>query len=251
MRTNSYGINHFHPAKQRFLKPLIMQFFTEQFPKYFGPIIREKLADELIKLLHRACPRTELLRPGQLIWVALHKDTRGDSPHRKLVPVVLSLITEEDVDSLEKGTPHSVVTANAIARMITQAYQQGGILSMRDLALITMRHSSSVSAIRRQYEEAHQCVLPHTGVLHDMGSCISHKRMILKKILIEKKDPATAANECGHSQQAVDVYLKHYYRVETAYEHQPDPEYIHRVTGIPTHVVIEYIDILKMNKEST
>jgi hypothetical protein len=238
-------VKHYNSARQRFLKPLIMAFFQRQFPKLFGPVIRAKLADELVALFHRYCPATATLKPGQVLWAALDKHTRGDSPERKFVPVVLSLVTEDDVNALTKGAKHTVRARNVMARMFNEAYQQGGILSTRDIALLTLRHDSYVSAMRMRYEKEHDCILPHTGALHDMGSTITHKAAILKKIVIQKKNPARAARECNHSQQAVDRYLKDYNRVKTVYRRNRDITYIHHVTGIAKHVVKQYIDILK------
>jgi len=245
----SYGVNHYRSAKQRFLKPLLVQFFTREFPHHFGPVVREKIADDLIAMFERSCPDSIHLQHGQMVWNALDKRTRGDDPNRRYVPVTLSLVTKQDIEELEQGQTSSRIAQKVVARIIRQAYDQGGILSMRDIGLITSRHSSSVSAIRKQYEERHQCVLPHTGTKHDMGSCITHKDIILRKIILEKKDPTTAAKECKHSQQAVDRYLKDYYRVKTAYESNSDPDYIHQVTGIARHVVKQYIHIMRREKE--
>lgn len=242
-------IKRYSSAKTRFLKPVIMNFFSSEFPKLFGPIIREKLADELITLFESNCPKVKRLKPGQLLWNALDKNTRGDSPLRKYVPVVLSVVTEADILQLENGLLPSVIAKNTIARIIKEAYQQGGILSTRDVALITLRYSSAVSQLRLSYEKEHDCVLPHTGALHDMGSSISHKTTIINKVVIQKKDPATAARECNHSQKAVDRYLKDYNRVKTVFEQNQDTQYIHQVTGIAQHVVKQYINILQNEKE--
>ena len=80
-----------------------------------------------------------------------------------------------------------------------------------------------------------------------MGSCISHKGTIVRKVVAEKKDPADVAQECRHSQRAVDCYLKDYHRVKTAYEHKQNLDYIHMVTGIAKHVVKEYVEIINHN----
>lgn len=242
-------LKRYSSAKTRFLKPVIMNFFSREFPKLFGPIIREKLADELITLFESNCPDVKRLKPGQLLWNALDKNTRGDSPLRRYVPVVLSIVTENDILQLENGILPSVIAKNTIARIIKQAYQQGGILSTRDVALITLRYSGTVSQLRLSYEKEHNCVLPHTGVLHDMGSSISHKTTIINKVVIQKKDPATAARECNHSQKAADHYLKDYNRVKTVFEQNQDIQYIHQVTGIAQHVVKKYINILQNEKE--
>jgi hypothetical protein len=240
-----YRVKHYDSARQRFLKPLIMAFFQHQFPKLFGPVIRAKLADELVALFHRYCPATDTLQPGQVLWTALDKHTRGDSPGRKFVPVVLSLVTADDVDALTKGVKHTVRARNVLARLFNEAYQQGGILSTRDVALLTSRNEVYASAMRLRYEKEHDCILPHTGALHDMGSTITHKVAILQKVVVQKKSPARAARECNHSQQAVDRYLKDYNRVKTVYRHNRDITYIHHVTGIAKHVVKQYIEILK------
>lgn len=241
------SIKRYNAAKYRFFKPVVVNFFAREFPKLFGPVIRERLADELIDLFERLSPESTRIRPGQMLWNALDKNTRGDSPNRRYVPVVLSMITEQDVDQLIKGSAMSTISKNAIARIIREAYEQGGILSSRDLGLLTLREPSTVSRLRKTYEQENGCTLPHTGALHDMGSCISHKSTIVRKVVAEKKDPADVARECRHTQRAVDCYLKDYHRVKTAYEHKQDLDYIHMVTGIAKHVVKEYVEIMNHN----
>jgi hypothetical protein len=239
------SVKRYESAKARFLKPAIMNFFQRELPRVFGPVLSEKMAQMIIELFDNTCPEINTLKPGQLIWMALDKRTRGDSPNRKFVPVKLDLITPEDVEQLTNGVLTSVVASNAIARLFRQAYEQGGVLSTRDVSIILHRHPSYVSNIRIQYEQANQCVLPHTGVLHDMGSSISHKNIIVRKIISEKKDPAKTAKEVNHSQRAVDRYLKDYHRVNTVYKNNPDPEHISLVTGLSKFLVKQYIEIIK------
>jgi hypothetical protein len=238
------SVKRYNSARHRFLRSRVINFFAREFPKFFGPVIRERIADELIDLFEKTTPEVKRVKPGQILWIALDKNTRGDSPNRRYVPVVLSVITEYDVEQLTKGVPMSVIFKNAIARMMKEAINQGGILSGRDLSLLTFRNSTYISNMRIQYEKEHDCLLPHTGLLHDMGSCISHKKTILHKVIVEKKDPSDVARECNHSQRAVDRYLKDFYRVKTAYMHNKDNNYVHLVTGIAKHVVNQYIEII-------
>lgn len=145
---------------------------------------------------------------------------------------------------MAQGTPMSAITRAAIARIIKEAYAQGGILSSRDIGLLTLRDPSTVSALRLAYEKEHDCQLPHTGLLHDIGTGVSHKAIILRKVIIEKKDPAVVARETGHSQKAVDRYLYDYHRVKTVYDHNPDIDYIHQVTALSKYLVKQYVDII-------
>lgn len=228
-----------------------MNFFARECPRFFGPILREKIADELVTLFELLSPETSRLKPGQILWNALDKNTRGDSPNRKYVPVILTIVSEEDVQLLVEGTLMSKITENAIARMIREAYSQGGILSSRDLGLITLRHPTTTSSIRKRFEKNHDCALPHTGALHDMGSSISHKSIIVRKVILEKKDPAAVAKETNHSQAAVDHYLKDYHRVKMLHNLNHDIEFINLATQIAKHVIIQYVDIIKNEKKSS
>jgi hypothetical protein len=238
------SVKRYNAAKHRFLRPVLINFFAREFPKLFGPVMRERITDELIDLFEKTTPETNRIKPGQILWNALDKNTRGDSPNRRYVTVVLSVIKENDVEQLANGVPMSVVANNAIARMYKETYEQGGVLSTRDMGLLTLRSSSWVSKLRLKYEKDHDCLLPHTGLLHDMGSCISHKTTIIRKVLVEKKDPADVARECNHTQRAVDRYLKDFHRVKTAYKQNQDDDYVHIVTGIAKHVVKQYIEMI-------
>lgn len=249
MMTKPDCVKRFSSAKSRFLKPVIMNFFQNEFPKFFGPVVREKIADELIGIFENNCPESKRLKPGQLIWNALDKNTRGDSPSRRFVPVALTIVSEQDILQLENGILPSVIAKNTIARIINEAFQQGGILSTRDIALLTLKCASNVSQIRLSYEKEHDYILPHTGALHDMGSTITHKKSIINKVVIQKKDPTIAARESNHSQSAVDRYLKDYNRVKTVYEQNQDITFIQQVTGIAKHVVKQYINIIQNENE--
>jgi len=236
--------NRYHSAQERFLKATLSNFFAREFPKLFGPVMREKLAEELLALVTAFYPESNHLQPGQIFWNALDQTTRATSPQRNYVPVVLSLITQADIAQLAHGTPMTQIARQAIARMIQEAYSQGGILSSRDLGLLTLRDPSIVSALRLHYEKEQNGPLPHTGLLHDIGSGVSHKTLILRKIIVEKKDPADVARETNHSQKAVDRYLQDYHRVKTAYLHNSDIEYLHLVTNLSKHLIKQYVEII-------
>lgn len=235
----------YESARKRFLKPAIISFFAREFPRFFGPMIREKLADELIGLLDGLSPDSQRLEPGQIIWNALDKRTRAGSANERLIPVVLSIITDEDIKLLSAGVAMSKITKRAIARVMREAYAQGALLSVRDIGLLILRDPSSVSSMRIAYEKEHNCLLPHSGIFHDMGSCISHKTSIVRKVTIDKKDPADVARETNHSQKSVDRYLNDYNKVKAICKLNKDVDYIHVATGMAKHVIKQYLKILE------
>ena len=80
-------VKRYRAASDRFFKPLLMNFFATECPRFFGPVMREKMADELIGIFEAVSPPTTRLRPGQVLWNALDVRTRGDSPKRRFVRV--------------------------------------------------------------------------------------------------------------------------------------------------------------------
>lgn len=251
MISPSIAYKHYHSARMRFLKPALVDYFIATLSSHLGPVLREKLADGLLELIDQYLPPLSRLKPGQILWRALDKDTRADSRYPKYVPVILTLVDDTDIQALEKGTSVANRRRHTIARLYREAYQQGGLLSTRDVALLLWQDGTSVSKQRIHYEQTHQCILPHTGALHDVGSTVTHKRQIVEKVVFEKKDPAAVARECHHSQRAVDKYLRDYQRVTMAYNLQQDLTFVHQVTGIAPHVIKQYLEIQKNGSSNT
>jgi len=245
MNANTFHHKHYSSASQRLLKPQIERFFAEEFPKLFGPVIRDHIAQALLELFTRQVRETSTLEPGQILWNAVDIYTRADSPNRRFIPVVLTMVNEQDIRNRTKGLSMKEIRAQSTARILREAYQQGGLLSMRDISLLCWHSSPAPSSWRKYYEHAHKCELPHPGNLQDMGSCVTHKEQIVYKAIVEKKDPVQVANESKHTQQAVDRYLKDFHRVQTVYNHNPDPDYISLVTNISKSVVNQYINLIE------
>jgi hypothetical protein len=239
----------FGSAKKRFLQSSIEIFLEQEFPRTFGPVIRQKMAEKIVDLVDQQLPPKDHLRPGQCVWNAVSVATRPDSPNCRLVPVVLTLVSPSDAEQLASGIPMSVIGQQSIARICREAFEQGALLSMRDIGLLVWRCNSVISGMRQKWEADQKTTLPHVGTIQDFGTCISHKTAIIRKVVYEGKDPRRAADETKHSQRAVDRYLKDFHRVKTCHSHMPDIEFITRTTGLSRHLVNQYIGIIKENEK--
>ncbi len=248
MIPRSSSVKKYSSASKRFLGYSIRKFFEKEFPKTFGPVILDKIAETIVETIDKQLPKKDYLRPGQCIWNAASVNTRPDNPNCQFIPIILTLIDDEDIKDLSKGTKMTVIAKNAVARMTQEAYQQGALLSMRDIGLLVWRCGSTISATRKQWEDENNQLLPHVGNLQDFGTCISHKELIIRKVVFEGKSPSQVAQETLHSQKAVDNYLKDYNRVKTCYTVNPDPDFIVQATGLSLYLVKQYIKILE-NKE--
>lgn len=242
-KSKAYHKNH--SANRRFFKPAIEEFFKNEFPHFFGPNIVSRIADELINIFELNSLDIKTLKPGQILWRAVDKDTRADSKNCRFVAVVLTVVAPQDIDKLEVTGVNRKHRQSVIARIMREAYDQGALLSSRDISLMLATNDSYISTERINFEKEHDVTLPHTGNLHDMGSCITHKYQIIYKYVIEKKDPMIISKETNHTLKAVDHYLKDYNRVKMLVMENKPPEFIKMVTSLPIHVIKQYLKIIE------
>jgi hypothetical protein len=115
---------------------------------------------------------------------------------------------------------------------------------MRDISLILATDAGFVSQARIEYEKEKETVLPHSGVIHDMGSTITHKVQIVYKHVVEKKSTNVVARETNHTQMAVDHYINDYHRVKALTDDNKDINFIHLATKIAKPVISQYQTII-------
>jgi hypothetical protein len=239
------AIKHYASAKHRFLAESLDQLLAQSLSNHFGPILRRRLVEEILKVIEQQLPLADHLQVGQCLWSALADDCHPNSPRRRCKPVVLTLIDEEDIDLLTQGTSMTCIASRAVARMTREAQQQGALLSMRDIGLLVWRQNSAISTFRQASEKETGEILPHIGSIHDFGSGISHKVEIIHQAIYQKIDPAQVARNTRHSQKAVDRYLKDFHRVRTAYRYSQDLDFVSHTTGLSKHLVQEYVHIIE------
>lgn len=238
------GIRKYRTAHYRYLQPAIEDFFKRELPGIFGPMVITNIAKRMVEIFDEKCPPLSSVKHGQLVWNALDKTTRPDSPHRKYKTVILDLVTDEDVKCFERQESPAKVKSKVIARLIEQTYQQGGVLSSRDLSLIMSTAATRISFLRAAFEKEHQVVLHHNGVVNDVGPTVTHKAIIIYKFVVEKKSPNIIAQETKHSQKAVDRYLNDFARVKLLLKDKKSINYIHIVTHLSISVIKQYVLII-------
>lgn len=241
MISPSYAQKHYRSAHTRFFDAAIHRFFKEHFPGLIGNELLKIISVKLMELIQTYAADITRIKPGQMLWIAVDKNTRADSHKVRYRPVVLTVVHPEEIGVLEQGESSiSQRVPDSIARICNEAYEQNALLSMRDIGLIFKRSWGGISNLRQQYEKEHNTVLPTPAVLQDMGSGVTHKTIILRKILKEKKDMVTVRNETKHTQNAIDRYLKDYRRVEILLKEHKDIFYIAQITQLSLYLIKQY-----------
>jgi hypothetical protein len=200
----------FGPQCYKTFEGALGAFIAAECPQLGGLLTRKALVQAIAELVSAHYPASTHMAQGQVRWTAVHKDEKSSYgktiSQSQLTPVVLDLIPTSEVQARADGAKLREVKKDAVARLFTQAYEQSGVLTNAEVSLLLKMSPGTVGTYRREWEEAHARMLPTRGSIHDMGPTLTHKKIILQKLLFEGKTVETVCRETDHSPEAVLRY---------------------------------------------
>jgi hypothetical protein len=247
LKVPDYVYKHLKPMKAKSLRNQLSRTIRTHFPRIGGPRMTQLCADLVIEVVERHLRPRDSLHHGQLLWLGFDIN---DPPSRnktsenvRLVPVVLDLWTDDDIEAQLDRVSASERLLTRCIRLHQQAFEQGALLSNVDLAGMLGVSDKRVSSLLAAHERKNQVVIPRRATLHDVGSGVTHKRIICSKRYLEGKSPDVIARETHHSLTAVDRYLGMFDRVRCCSQQKMPSHEIARVLGCTERLVREYLDI--------
>ena len=95
------------------------------------------------------------------------------------MPVIVRLISPEELQELAEGAKLRELRPRVAARILKEAFDQGGVLPFSTVGLLTGLHSPSAvsEAVALFYEQNPGVVLRHSGTIFDLGRTLTHKRL--------------------------------------------------------------------------
>jgi DNA-binding CsgD family transcriptional regulator len=242
-----YVHKKYAPLLDKTLKNAVAHCIGKEFPRIGGPRMRDLCAALVLEVVAAHLRPREHVTHGQMLWMAV---SVNDPPRRgrriaetDLVPVVLDVSTDQDVhDRLERLAP-SQRQLNKALRLCRQAYEQGGLLSNCDLAELLGVGDSRISHLLAAHERETDQLVPRRATVHDVGTGLTHKRIICHKHYAEGKPPDQVARETYHSLEAVDRYLGQYDRVRHCRREGLSAEETAQMLNCGVSLVREYLRI--------
>lgn len=123
------------------------------------------------------------------------------------------------------------------------------MLSNIDLAIMLGSHDGQIAALLAAHERETGTVVPRRATLHDVGTGLTHKRIICWKHYAEGKNADQVARETHHSLDAVDRYLGQYDRVRFCKQQGMESHQIAQTLACTERLVEQYLDIYRMLTE--
>jgi hypothetical protein len=238
------------PLCQQTLEAVLKRELMTNFGFENMGVIADVLIQRFLAIIEEYAPGQSRLRPYQTLVLAVDKNEKFGYGKRmeqcKLVPVIVNLITPQELQELADGVKLQELRPRIAARILKEVYDQGGVLPFSTVGLLTGLHSPTTvgGAVALFYEQNPDVVLPHSGTIFDMGRTLTHKRAA---VLLKHQGLLTReiARRINHHPGAVDRYNNDDERVGQLWEEGKSAEMISFITGLSLKVVEEYIAIRK------
>ncbi len=246
-RPVDYVRKKYAPLLDKTLQNAVAHRLVTEFPRIGGRRIRQLCAEMILEVVWAHLRPRDHFRHGQVLWTGIHVDHpvryRQRIADSELVPVVLDLSTPEDIEGrLERLRPRELLRRKAV-RLCHQAYEQKALLSNCDLAELLGVSDSRIADVLGEHERETQQIVPRRATLHDVGTGLTHKRVICRKRYVEGKSVVQIARETYHSLESVDRYLGQYDRVRHCRLEGLSPGETAHALGCGVWLVLEYLKI--------
>jgi len=216
------------------------------------------LADDIEQLHQEYFPQKNRIQMGDVVWQTTKDDGQRQSYGKKtedyaVQTVILPMIRKEDVDRrifFKKGDRNSnyehreARDIEMMVRLLKSAKEQKGLLSGAELSVLMNRSLTTIGKYLKAYFIKTGEILPMKGYVLDQGSNPTHKGIIVS--LYENGiSPADIVLKTGHTQDAVDRYLKAYEQVLQLVKKKHNAISICQITGRTMNTNRQYLRLVK------
>jgi hypothetical protein len=154
------------------------------------------------------------LKPGQILFpvISIDEGPTARLANSKQVTVTLTLDAGEEDLQIRKEQGVVDLRQHRLERVCTEAFQQGGLLTIEDLAYRLFNCGQRTLLRDLAQLRAQGIILPLRSTIKDMGRSISHRAMIVEQWL-KGKEYSEISRTTHHSVAAVKNYIQKFKRV--------------------------------------
>lgn len=245
----------YSPQQFKSFSGALNAFFQQECPQLGGQRTRQVLVQSVLEMVNQFYPETHHLRPGQIIWTTVDKEEKASYGKKisqsQLTSVILDLVRPyEDARERAEGKRLRDLKEEAVARLLTQAYEQHGCMTNAEVAILLKISPSTVGKYIQHWEEEHDQLLPRRGTIHDLGPTLTHKKQIIRKLFLERKSVEQVQRETYHSPEAIQRYIQAFRQVLLCRQKGLSTEEIAFAVKMSKRLVEEYQELInEMLKE--
>lgn len=249
--------DRFESITRRTFSSALLRLLEQEYKLVGSRRVLEMLVEDVERLQQEFYPDKTRLGPGTICWVTTKKTRKKPGYGKRTedyeaVVVYLSLWPPEEVEkrvtaragarnrNYEQGKERDMAT---MVRLIESAWEQDGMLSQAELAVLLNRSLTTIKKYVYEYEAQNPGkTLALKGYLLDQGSRPTHKGIILS-LYEQGIDPPEIGRRTQHGLDAVDRYIKAYERVKALAQKGMSVQEIRHISGLGERTVTAYLRI--------
>jgi hypothetical protein len=234
-----------------FLKNMDQQFL-KRIEEGMGcaPFVSEAILEVVHNVYFSLFNSPDNLTPGKINYTCVSRNEAVPTPISKaeLVTVILTLDAGESDLKIRQKEGVQGLRQERIIRMCSEAYNQGGLLTVEDLAYRILNAGErtivrDLKEIRIKGDNP-----PLRSTIKDMGRTITHKKLIIKNWL-KGDELSDLKRKYNHSFSAIENYINKFKRVVFLSHENKPIEQIAYLLKISVILAESYLEIWKNHSE--
>lgn len=184
------------------------------------------------------------LRPGQLRLQLIAIEAKPSQKLAEAKQVTVTLTLNDDDEDIDIRKKHGVVglRRHKIERVSREAFDQGGLLTVEDLAYRIFNCGIRTICRDLEYFRKQGISIPLRSTVKDMGRTISHKLLIIKQ-WAQGREYSDIKKDTHHSLTAVQNYIDKFKRTMALANEGYDVNRIAFLLKLSPAIVEQYIKI--------
>lgn len=236
--------------QKRQLSEMLVHKFLTEYGYDHGPVIARAIVKDILSTVERCY--SDHVPPQTVVWLAVRKERgkkRKGLDVNDLVPVQLKMVNEEEMALLTDKSLRRIQEARRafnrtrFARWCFDAFEQGGVLTLLDLCLLSGLSETVVHEHIHAYEAETGKIVPTRGTVHDIGGSVTHRAEVVRRWL-RHESPTDIARALNHSQDAVDRYIADFQKVRLLVQ-KFSADDLPVLAGLSVSVVKQYLALLE------
>jgi uncharacterized protein YerC len=184
------------------------------------------------------------LKPGQMKIQVLAVEAKVGQAISESMQTIVVLTVNDDEEDLNVRQQGGVVALrrHKIERLCREAFDQGGLLTVEDLANRILNCGERTVCRDLAYFRNNDIFIPLRSTVKDIGRTLSHRLLIIK-LWAQGKEYTEISRETRHSPSAVQNYVDKFKRTVVLSREGYDAGSISFLLRISTPLVEKYLDL--------
>lgn len=209
-----------------------------------SPFEASAVLDSVYKVFNSYFDSSSPLKAGQIRLQVMAIEAQVNQKLSESQQVTVTLTLNDDKEDLEIRKKQGIVglRRHKIERVCREAFDQGGLLTVEDLAYRIF--NCGIRTINRdlEYFRQQEISIPLRSTIKDMGRTLSHRLLIIK-LWAQGKEYSEITKTACHSLNAIQNYVDKFKRTISLSKEGYDVNRIAFILRISAALVEQYLDI--------